>query len=134
MSSEAPPKSSLLKWIVPIVLFVVIVGVLAWLTQNLPKGGDTKKKGPNPTPPVNSQVREPDLRFLYKPVDRKPGRPDAGVGVWDDDPFYAKESEQGQDGHYDFPFHNPHDYPVTIGFARASCDCSHLMVTVLDSA
>lgn len=119
MASEAPPSASLMKWVVPIGLFVAIVGAIAWVTQNLPRG--------TPKSPVIEGVvhkeRAADLRFTYK------------FAVWDDlDPSYAKEYEMGKEGHFDFPVHNPNSFPVTLGFARASCDCSHLLATVLDSS
>jgi len=99
-------------------LFVAIVGAIAWVSQNLPKGAVQK------APPSNDYV-EPDkeahLRFLRKRA------------VWDEtDPNYIKECETGVAGYYDFPFLNESQAPVSLGFSQSNCDCSRLMVVVFE--
>jgi hypothetical protein len=117
MATEASSKS-LTRWILPIALFVLIIGGVAWLSQNLPRGpaAAIPKSPPGPDP-----VESPALKFLLTRA------------VWDAaDPNYVKESETGVEGYYDFPFINPEAMPIALGFAKSLCDCSHLRVFVLD--
>lgn len=117
MATETRSSGSLVRWALPIGLFVVIVGAIAWISQNLPKGL-TKKVD---APVVQPNAPTAPLRFL------------ANRAIWDDtDPDYVKEFETGSDGFYDFPFINPGTTPVTLGFGQSSCDCSQLKVAVFE--
>ena len=122
-AADSPPRTkSGMGWIVATVLFVAIVAAVAWISQNLPKG-----KGNGNVIVDARPARGPDLDFVLS------------LAHWEKDDgtkgfLYAKEYEQGVEGHYDFPFRNPHDYPVTVGFMRTSCDCTGLKGTPLSTA
>jgi hypothetical protein len=118
MASSAPPTGSVFRWALPLALFVAIIGGVAWVSQNLPKGAVQKPVEPDPAPTSSAPA---PLRFL------------SAKAVWDaNDPGYLKEFETGAEGHYDFPFRNTTDVPVTLGFANTACDCSQLGIVVLD--
>ncbi len=119
MATESAPNGSLARWIVPVALFVVIVGAIAWVSQNLPQG--PIQKTPDTPPPDPKQSG--DLRFLLTKA------------VWDvNDSDYLKSFETGVEGYYDFPFLNPTKFPVTLGCAKTSCDCSLMKVAVIEPA
>lgn len=118
MATDAPPSGSLIRWLLPVGLFVGIVGAIAWVSQNLPKGAAPKAQ-------FGNGFVEPEkaahLRFLRNRA------------IWDEkDPNYIKECETGVAGYYDFPFLNESQSPVTLGFSQSNCDCSRLMVVVFE--
>ena len=118
-STSAKPSGSLLRWALPAALFVVIIGAIAWISQNLPKSGG-QSDGPQKQPAASSAP--PALQFLRTKA------------IWDaDDENYVMETEEGVKGYYDLPFLNPNDQPITLGFGKTSCDCSKLTVAALDS-
>src|SRR6185295_9512303 len=101
MATDAPPSGSLVRWALPVGLFVVIVGAIAWVSQNLPKGAIQR--------PDDAPAPDPDaakhLRFLRTKA------------LWDEnDPNYFKECETGAPGYYDFPFLNESQAPVNLGY------------------
>ena len=121
IDARTTPTGSLLRWVLPAALFVVIIGAVAWVSQNLPKSG-----GGTPTDnikkPVANASAPPALQFLRNKA------------FWDaDDKNYVMESEKGIEGYYDFPFLNLNDQSVTLGFLQTSCDCSKMSVTALES-
>ena len=119
---ESPrPKKSGVGWIVATVLFVAIVGVVAYISQFI-------TAPPRQLTKSGVEGRGPDLQFVLTRALWE--QPDAAGGY---ELPYAKEFEQHVEGHYDFPFRNPHDFPVTIGFLRTSCDCTGLKGTSLSS-
>lgn len=122
LDAPAPPRpGSVWRWVIPVALFVLIVGAIAWISQNLPKRGGPRAAA-TPTVPAESTL-PPGLKFLRTRA------------VWDPkDPDFYKEFEPDVEGHYDFPFLNPSEQTVTLGFARTSCDCSKLRVAVVGPA
>jgi hypothetical protein len=106
-------RQSNLRYVVAGAMFVVIVGVIAWVTQFTPR-----RSGPIPPTPIPPPMTGP-LRFAYT----KP--------VWDkDDDEYALEQEQGKEGHADFPFENKSAAAAQLGLMTVSCDCSYLEVAL----
>jgi len=102
----APPKNLFSRTVLPIALFVFIIGGIAWLAQNLPNWRTPKKAGP-----------EPSLPQIVSFAEKK--------SVWDPrDLDYALEMERDVAGAYDFPFHNVSDQEIEIGLLGTSCDCS----------
>lgn len=118
MPAETSSPGSLTRLILPVGLFVVIVGAIAWVSQNLPKGA-AKKVDSTPN-------------FVDKPAKPAPLTFFSTKAVWDEsDPEMAKEAETGVEGYYDFAFQNPGPDAVVLGFGQTSCDCSQLKVAVV---
>jgi hypothetical protein len=116
---ESPrSKKSGAGWIVATALFVAIVAGVAWISQYIPRG--VTSGGPKP-PTRPAPVQIPDLDFVVMGAMWEKPTP----GQVEERP-HAKEFEHGVEGHYDFPFRNKHEYPMTIGFWQTSCDCSSL--------
>ena len=115
-----PRKSSPWRYILPGVLFVVVVGVIAWVTQFMPNW--RKKDGPSGPQSGNAPVALIKFPFLR--------------AVWDrDDPDYALEQERGSGGRFDFPFENSSSTQAAeLGLYKRSCDCSHLEVCLTSPA
>jgi len=99
---------------VPVVLFVLIVGGLAWLVQYVPSW----RKKPAARVSAEKQLVFPETRALWDPGD----------------PEYAMEFERGQPGHYDFPFQSAAAMTVELGLSSTSCDCSKVDVAILSDS
>jgi hypothetical protein len=53
--------------------------------------------------------------------------------VWDpNDTSHARETEPGEQGHFDFPFTNLSDQQVELGMLSRKCDCTILQVCVVE--
>ncbi len=103
------------RLLLPMVLFVGIVGALAWIVQYLP---NWRKKNPLP-PTASKQVFQfPETQAHWDPADDK----------------YAMEYEHGEPGHYDFPFHNLTADAAELGLGKTSCDCTTVQVARLSSS
>jgi hypothetical protein len=99
---------------VPVILFVLIVGGLAWFVQYLPSW----RKRPSTRPPGEQQL-------VFK-------RP---IALWDvNDPGYAKEVERGEPCHYDYAFDNAMAATVELGLFQTSCDCSYVELALLSDS
>lgn len=103
--------------VLPIVLFVLIVGGIAWLSQYMPNWRSRTKTVDMAVPIVPAKEL---LAFLEK------------HSVWDpEDPKYVlAEVERNSQGHYDYPFENVSGQPVEFGLERTSCDCSKVQVAL----
>jgi hypothetical protein len=99
------------NFLVTAILFVFIVGGLAWLVQYLP---NWRKKPATPLA-LDQQLVFAELRAKWDP----------------DDPEYAMEFERGQPGHYDFAFQNPTGETIELGLFKTSCDCSNVQAALL---
>ncbi|MBX9679522.1 MAG: hypothetical protein K2X38_12220 [Gemmataceae bacterium] len=120
-------KSVLTTYVLPVTLFVAVIGGIAWLSQNL--SGKRPTETVQPSKGNNSEAPSP-LKF------------DRVKAVWEEtklnekgeplDP-YVLEWEKGETGFYDFPFHNSSDQPIELGFQRPSCDCTAMKVVLLDA-
>ncbi len=100
------------------VLFVLLVGALAWITQFMPRRASTSI-----TQPVmlSGQVTPGTLKFSFTRA------------IWDpEDDAYALEIEKGVEGHCDFPFENTLNQTADIGLQHTECDCSHMEVCLVD--
>lgn len=120
MVDRPPPSSRVFSRVVlPLVLFVVIVGVVAWVVQNMPKWQTAAVRPVAPDGP-GGPGGEPVLEFTR-----------GEKAVWDNDPDYSKDWERGTAGHFDFPFRNTLAEDVELGFAASSCDCMGVKVALL---
>jgi hypothetical protein len=106
------------SYVLPVVLFVVIVGVTAWVVQNMPKW-----RTPNAatTPDNNSLVEgKGPIEFV------------STKAVWEKDSDYVREFERGVPGHYDFLFKNVAPTEAELGLFAPSCDCVSIQASLLD--
>jgi hypothetical protein len=104
------------RYVLPAVVFVIVVGAIAWITQFMP---NWRVKTGN-QPPINGPTAAKAINFAVKKA------------IWDpEDEAYALETERGHDGHFDFPFENLSGQPAEIGLLDRSCDCSHLEVCLV---
>ncbi len=106
------------QYVLMVVLFVVIVGGIAWVVQNLPKWR-TNAPAPGPEPNPNGSGK-PVVEFSLTRA------------KWDKDSDYVKESEKGVPGHYDFPFRNTSGAEAELGLFQPSCDCVSIQACLLD--
>jgi hypothetical protein len=120
----AKKKGTLSRYVLPIGLFVLVVGGIAWLTQYLPSW-----RAPA------SAVVDPDKRsgLAGKQVIQVVG---SNVAVWERDADgnntgYVREYERGVEGHYDFPFKNILGAAAELGLVQVSCDCTYAKICVL---
>lgn len=114
-----PSRGGSRTWIrvlLPILLFVVAVGVLTWVAQFLPNW----RRGP--TPPANTGAGVRGVEFFFT------------VARWEPDGktnYVAAEFERGQQGFYDFLFQNVSDSVIELGLESQACDCSEVLVSFL---
>lgn len=113
-AAPAPPlreKKKSSRIVIAVVLFILVIGGIAWVVQQLPN-----YRKPDQLPIPVTEI----IRFRE------------GMAVWDGaDPSYMLEVENGSEGSYDYFFENVSDGPATVGVESVSCDCSQVMVTVL---
>jgi hypothetical protein len=98
--------------ILPLALFVVLVGGIAWVSQYLPSWKERKQ----PPPPTESPVR-----FTR-------------VTTSEESPNYYREFEYGVEGHLDYLFQNTSDKAVELGALWKQCSCSRLDIGLLTPA
>lgn len=127
VSPRAKPRSVFTTYVLPVMLFVIVIGGVAWLSQNL-SGTSKRPSVPNPTPTANNGPGA--LVFDRNKAEWEESRlNEKGEPL---DP-YVKEWEKGETGYYDFPFRNTTDQVVELGFSRPSCDCTSMQVAILDA-
>ncbi len=131
--------------VLPLAIFLVAIGALAWVTQYLPsRQGARKDSDPNPTPGAKAKL---DFVDEYHVAIWEPERFKAELAAWKKDgekgpppqPVYAAEYEVSSDsfqdgGHYDFEFLNPGDAPVVVGLDHKTCQCASIEGYVLNTA
>jgi hypothetical protein len=132
-ASSSPPSKSPVRWIVPLVLFAVIIGGIAWLVQNMPSwrskpAADTVAE---PTgPEILLKIAGPANRGVYLALwDGMPAEK-----VQDEKQLYAREFEREAQGRYDFAVKLHPELPVELGVTKKSCDCAHLHVAVVSES
>jgi hypothetical protein len=115
-AAPARPKPRSLGRLVvlPLLIFVVMVGGITWVVQYLPsKGPKTTSKAGGPKKPAAVEFRETQA-------------------VWDPkNPEAVAELEYRTNGQYDFPFKNVADGPAELGLLRANCTCSRVEYCLL---
>jgi len=100
--------------VLPLLLFVVIIGGIAWVTQYMPG-----RKTIDPVA-VPQKMDEMLVRF------------DEITSVWDkNDKNYIAEIERSEGGHFDFPFENGTDEKLLLGTYNISCLCSDVKAAIL---
>jgi hypothetical protein len=128
-TTSAPPvrrrRSVFTRIVLPLIAFAVIVGGLAWLTQNLRTVRPIKHPG-SVAGPDDSLLKFDELKAVWET-----DKPDYARDT--PDYAYAKEWELGTEGYYDFPFTNPTPAPVRLGLLDVSCGCSHAGVATLSA-
>src|SRR5262245_24724056 len=109
--------------VLPLLVFTLVVGGIAYVTQNLPS---RRKEAPAARP-------KPTLEAHLKILERMdPQRPGIFIATWDqDDPRYIAELEPQTEGHYYFAFENPADKIIELGLYETRCDCSQVAVAIL---
>lgn len=122
-ASAAPPprrpRGSALRYVLPVALFVLVIGGIAWAVQYVPSWRAAQRTETAPKPRYTQPVKFP----------RKE------IAVWDRaDPLYVRPFERGQEGHYDFPFENLTDGDLEVGLVRGSCDCSSVLAATLSAS
>src|SRR5262245_20342911 len=135
-AAPAPPvrARSGRRYIIAVVLFVVLVGGLAYVAQNL------RKRTNVPVPPGRggAALGKDILKFPEDLREPNPEVVNLFHALWDHpDPKnrgYAQELEKGKNGHYDFVFLNTADTDADVGLEESSCDCSSLEITAVPSA
>jgi len=117
---DAPAPKSSNRYLFALALLILIIGGLAWLTQQMP---NWRTRIPKPGPEAAKEKAPVVCRF---PVTRAVWHPE-----WKN---YAREYEKGQHGHYDFPFENPSDQEGEIGLFQVNCACSSILATLTPAA
>jgi hypothetical protein len=138
----APPTPNsrvFTRVVLPVALFVLAIGVIAWVVQYLP--GRAAPPPPNTGTSANDKTRtrltlkfeDPYLLADWEPERTKPYRDQwQKEGKLDAPPppmLYAAEYEVSTDkhqdgGHYDFVFVNPNEEPVAVGVESMTCQCT----------
>lgn len=111
---------SVLSYVLPIALLMVVIGGVAWVAQNLPKWR-TAEARPTPAPRKSSNL----LEFTRVVAQwENPAKPPAPTGVLEETNYSAKEVETGTNGHYDFFFKNVSGADVELLHYASACDCA----------
>ncbi len=114
------------RYVLPLGLFMLAIGAIAWMTQYMPNWR-------TPTPPADPKKHagdgadaKPVVSFVRTMAEwEKPGKSTDAQGP------YIREFEKGDKGHYEFPFRVTGDQPAEIGVAEWNCDCSLAWVCTL---
>ena len=133
----ARPRSPL-RWIVPLALFFLIIGGIAWLVQKMATWR-TPSRNSAPSGPKGPEILL-NFRHLF---DRSPGE-QAFVSLWEELPkkaekdqpprLYAREFERGAKGRYYFSFHVHPEQACEFGVSHKSCECAELDIAVVPDA
>src|SRR4051794_12839324 len=106
------------SYVVPLILLVLIVGGIAWVTQNHRRWWVPKSHSGQA---VTLAFKHPVALLHPRPTSKKEGP------KWEDQPDNFKEIEVGSHAYYDFPFSNAADSEVEVRLIRPpgkpSCDC-----------
>lgn len=133
-AAPSRPKSPL-RWIVPLALFFLIIGGIAWLVQNMPTWR-RPTPGAAPTVPKGPEL----LVGFVHPFDPNER---AFMAIWEDinkpeakqaKRLYAREFERGAEGRYYFPFYVHPEKASEFGVSYMSCDCAKLHLAIVPPA
>ncbi len=113
-----PPRrkrgNPMTRIIVPLVLFFVVIGGIAFITQYLPNWRKTER-------PKRTQGKT-KAKVVFKTT---------RAVKWDkNDEYYLKEFEAGEEGHVDYQFANESSEPMQLGLKSASCTCARVEAVV----
>jgi len=110
------PRGTATRVVLPLCLFVLLIGGIAWLTQYLssPFGQTSVSAAPD--------KKASPIRFTR-------------VTTVDNDPknAYVTEFERGIEGHHDFLFENVTDKEAELGLLWKKCNCARLETCLLGS-
>jgi hypothetical protein len=110
---QATPRSGQVfsRIVVPLVLFILVVGGVAWVIQYLPS---------NVNPRPDSSSAQKLVKFMF----------DHGVADANDREYLA-EYEPGQEGKYDFPMENIAGQELEAGLDTVGCTCSEVKIALI---
>lgn len=103
--------------VVPLVLFVIVVGGVAWLVQNLDNWG-----AKNTNQQALTQLQNL-VKFSYEKAVWPAWKPE----ITD----YLAEFEPGTEGHFDFPVENIAGQDLEAGLDHSSCTCTEVKFALL---
>jgi hypothetical protein len=135
LSNPPARAKSPLRYAVPLILFVLIIGGLAWLLQNMPAWRArppvaAPQKGPEVVVQFTHQVGENFIMAMWEVPSEKMLK-QKGDKETKPPPVYEREMEPGSEGRYLFPFQNVTQQAAELGMAAKSCDCANLHVAVI---
>lgn len=113
------------KILLPLILFVGLIGGVAFITQNLSNWRAPVNKRPE-TKPDASETVTPFVRLDPAKIwyDPQYGH---FKSWWDPaDRSYFQEVERDLPGHFDFHIDGNVDHPIEVGLQGTSCDCAHV--------
>jgi hypothetical protein len=115
------------RWAIPLLLFVAIIGGIAWLAQNMRNWREDKR------PAAAATFSGELFRFpvFYSHWEKPPDTTGDNVP---DPVIYVREYERGEEGKYWYPFKNVTEHPVTLGLGYLGCDCSRLEAALISEA
>ncbi len=133
------PRRVFTRVVLPLLIFVVAIGTLAWVTQYLPsrgKGADAGAEigdGAQAVASAKSVIQFPVLLAEWEPPVKAPD------GKEIRSPYAAEFEVVSSDGrrspgHYDFEFQNDPSGPAELGVKAMTCQCSSVKVALLDAA
>jgi hypothetical protein len=117
-SPPARTRKTFWRLLVPLCLFIAMVGGIAFVVQYTPNWRSKRTAKLPPPRPTQTEVIEFPQR----------------VSVWDpDDKTYIKEFEQEKRGYFDYPFQNHTGKAAELGIFQPNCDCAGVEVFLLSS-
>ncbi len=120
---------SVLSYVFPIALLMVVIGGVAWVAQNLPKWRSQPAR--IEAPPKATKLLE-FTRVIAQW--ENPVQPPPATGELKDAGFNAKDVETGTTGHYDFFFRNSSDVDVELVYYTSACDCASVQARAVPVA
>jgi hypothetical protein len=122
-----PRRSMLTLIVLPSAIFIIGVGVIAWVAQYIPRSRQVAP--PPPGGQAAAVIEIPDPIAVWTPPPGWPKDPNGKV------PAYTREFEIGVPGHYDFEFENKTATDAEMGVLEISCTrCSGIQVAVFENA
>lgn len=113
----------MIRQLTALAAFLVLIGGLAWVLQNLP---NWRAEDPIPAPAPPTTTVETHLGFENAIWDARAG---AWIGRWDDlvdDLARPKEFEINTPAHYDFHVTNKIFHNLHLGLDQTLCDCARI--------
>src|ERR1700677_340529 len=112
MQTARRPGQVFSRIVVPLVLFLIIIGAVAYVLQNVQIW--------RPRATKDEPVGQNMLSFDYQ------------NSLWNPEvPEYLKEVEPGEKGSYDFPFANGTKSELEVGLDHANCTCTWVKIALI---